>query len=531
MSLSRQWANILACENAPIIPVVTLHPSGADPAGRRHLAAEPGAICVALDRTARGPIEIPDSRSGRTIPAYPWLAEWPVIDEQLSVVDHRATIGQTALRFLRDAGLAQRLGTTKGKGATARVDLWAPGVDLQDVLPRSGGRLVGDVPMEMVAASLTATLSDGQPDRGVQFPGAIIDIDHFPSAPANVLGLWAMQVILGNYPRRVICPQISTDYMEYFVQTPPATRFPTQVERGGVTVPTGNWVFSNRVSAGGLEYTHLHFNTPTTDLKYGETSEISVTGGVGVTSRNALIFLAEVAGYQWAPKALSLLKTRSDSFDFAALFNKQGDVWQLIQELCGQTPFVPTFERGRLDLIDLTEEGPVATLRLGSELIYRLPQSLKPTGEDRVWNDIEVRCGRDHYGSTSTATSPLFPIRKNPSIPSKVRHLQARSYQSYGHESQKFEAPDLAVQRDHNGLIVGCPAGQVWADTLARIHSFPHQQYAYRVRRLVAEALPRGHLVRLHDDTEGLGGLLCRVVGRRFEATGPTITVESTDSA
>jgi hypothetical protein len=208
--LSAQWATILSTPKAPKVLLAAVAPMESGQQLKASLALQPGAILGATHRDLslqRG-CEVASSATGRTLLFGPTLLNWPLVERLLVPQDFRATIGQAELRFAPASGAAAALSGDYGDGAAACVMLWSPGVDLEDCIVLAAGTVDGNARVDESNGIATVTLVEGEPRTTASFPPNMINrsLSAFADAPDEVVDRWAMRVVFGSYPGRLVSP-------------------------------------------------------------------------------------------------------------------------------------------------------------------------------------------------------------------------------------------------------------------------------------------------------------------------------------
>lgn len=531
-ALSSAWQRALSAPAAsrPTL-LVSIAPAAGGKAPVGHPALEPGAITAAVDRdllNQRG-IEVASATRARSVLFAPTLLEWPTITRSLALQEFRASIADVVLRFARSSGAAARLDGSYGRGAYARIDLWAHGIGLDEVIRLAAGPIDGRAVVDDATGVATVTMVDGEPKNSALFPPDKISRAYaaFADAPDDVNEKYAMRVIFGAYPGRVFCPPISRDGRRFFVQTPHAERHPTAVWKDDQLV-TGGYRFVD-AWADSTPYTELEFDEPISQVLQGARAAVYVTGGVGVTSENPIERIVEVAGFALSKRAAALIRAYGSRFDFAALHGTQASCWEILsRRFAPQAGCAATFEAGEVDLVPLGSDGPVSRVRVGSELLFRIDEGAQYDDDSNVFNYVEFQCGRDQYRSESaTGAQGLFTIYRNPEVQSAVQSVQQRSFEAFGYRHTTWELFDLAVERNEAGRVVGCPGGEEVADIVAGILAHVGATRRYRASWLTGMTLGRGDLVSLTDLDSNLSESRMRVVEWSLPATGPEIAVRT----
>ena len=116
---------------------------------------------------------------------------------------------------MADAKLSETL-VSRGGSASCRVDLWSDGIPLDQVIPLACGKVSRDSSVSR-RRGISLSVTDGNPDRNVEFPPGPITRLAFPDAPDDVVGSAQRQVILGPAPLQVRCSQIDEEGRRWYL--------------------------------------------------------------------------------------------------------------------------------------------------------------------------------------------------------------------------------------------------------------------------------------------------------------------------
>jgi hypothetical protein len=528
MNIPRHWWPLLSSPHVPKILLCTISPDGRDPIAERHLALESTSI-----RAATTTVHVVCAAADVTLPFWPTLLNWPAVDYQLSLEDKRLQISQFDVRLSKDSGLVElllRLGgavsaTAQGTGtigATARLELIAPGLDLSESLLLVAGP--AHPTLDRRDGGVTLRVTDGDPDRAVTYPPDLISDAEFPGAPLRSRGRSA-QVIVGGMPEAVVCEPIDEladgTSTRFLVSIPAMTALPTRIARNGTSIDGGLARARQSRTPSGRTYTELVLDVPASP-----DDEITASGGIGLSRDHPILFLLAQAGYSVSASARAVLNQLA-AFDFSVLVNQSGAVLDILRKLVDQTTLVGGFRHGTYTVMDLARPGPTAALGIGTGLLYRLPNQSGLSTAVAVYNSFRVLCGRNHAASSSALPTPLLEIRRDPSHgPQAIRTLLAQSQALYGVRAMDpVPAYDLTVTVDADGTATDCPAGRALADLIASLYCRRRTRVAYKAagwnRRVMA--LELGQRLEITDDNEGLNAAPARLTGWRLTATGPEI--------
>lgn len=522
--LSQAWQSALSKADASVRLNVTINVHGADPADdKHHLATQPGSVCL----STHGGVHVYDSRTGMTIPFWPYLTQWPTIEWRMSRKDRRAEISEVPISIGASADFGALLDSSGTDNITARVDAWSDGMELAEMIPLPAGQ-AQLLSRERDGGPIRLSLRDGDPDNEVSFPLGPLDPLDFPDAPRRVLDSKSgLTAILGRAPGEVTCIPLDSlpgDQHRIWGYTMPAAEAAPQVVRVNGAV-SSTWQPQTLVTPQGRTYTAVVFDEPLDD-----DADVTAAGGIGITAKDPLTFLADLAGLVLSDETKALLKYelgRQDrAFQMDVLSNVQASVISLLRDrLLGQTPYAMTFERGKMRLLRLDDSTTQIPLGIGHGLKFRLRSQPAPS-ENPVYNSFVFECGRDLAGG-----GYLLEVRRDAGHgPADVRAALARSVQAQRAIRpfpKRVELHDLAVQVDSNGDPVRCPAGERTADLYALTYCRSTRQHAYQADWLMGLTLERNDAVLLTDDSqEGLAGAPGFVELIRLAQAGPQVAVE-----
>lgn len=515
MNLPLTWQRRLKLREPEIIALVMVNPHGIDPTVPvRDFALSPGTI-----RLATEPASV--TAGSMTLPFAPWVTEWPRFEERYAPQDRRHEIAETTVKVMSGAGLAGTLmDAGGGQSATAQIALWSPRMSIDRALLMMAGPVRGVPSISERDGGVEFAVTDGDPDRVVEFPAGPITLAEFPGAPAHVAGVRERQWIFGGYPYQVGCPQIDADRLLYYVHDGEAQRGPDRVWNNGVELELRPAVVTVETAASGLPVTALRFDAPplTPD---GLLPSVSCAGGVGVEERHPGLFLLEtVGGFKVSARARQALAQSPIAFDL--LLNARGDVRRIVaDQIIPQTDLVLFMRHGAVDALPTAAAPAGMRLGIGHGLIYRLEQQAAETPLSSVHNAFEINCGRN----AGARSGSLLTIRRDADHGSEqVRALLARSQRAFGRRAITWPALDLAIMRDSLGVAVACPSGELLGDALARAHAFPWRPHIYRASWLEGLAVELGQRVYLTDADEGLDDAPMTITGRTVRPTGVDLT-------
>lgn len=499
------------------VELLTLSPieNIADP--RRHLARDAMALCVASDRGVEA--------SG--IPFWPLLGGWIQAEQRLSFAERRAEIGQAEALVVGEAP-TRDLFERYGRRLYYRLDLWSDGVPLEESYPLMAGP-VADISQNTSVGGVRLSLADGDILRNVRYPSDTISLANFPDAPNDVVDVDVATHVIGPFPERLPCIPISADYSRFFVCRPFTDRTPTRVYAGGTLI--AGWHVRRGVAVQDRwDYQELVLDEPVQN--YGSLGGVYCSGGVGDTSDNAIALLLAAAGVSVDRRTQSIIRSLSADFPMSVLVNAQADAMEIVrQRLVPQTPYALTLHRGQVVMVPLEPGRFVQDVEVGGDLIGRTVTEATQTPLSGVFNAIEIRCSRDYYGVANSGSQPLMRVVRDAHHgPLGIRRLLASSEGRYGRRALVVDAADLAVYTDATGLPVRCPGAERLADLLATLHAFSHRQCEYISTWSWGVRAELGMAACVTDPIEGYVRTPVRVVGIRYTAAAPIVTLETIDA-
>lgn len=513
MNLTRTWQRRLSVREPDLVMLAMVNPYGIDPAvSPEAFGLSPGTIRIGTERADV-------SADGMTLPFAPWLAEWPLVEERYAPQDRRSETAETSLSIMGGAGLARTLRQTGGgQTATAQVVLWSPRLPLSEAIVMLAGPVSGVPDAPELDGPVALTVTDGDPDRSVEFPPGPITRGEFGGGvPDHVAGVAQRQWIFGGYPWQVPCPQLDADGLVYYVHEGEASQDPTLAWNFGAELASGFRAETRQTLASGATYTALVFDEPplTPD---GLVATVSCAGGRGVEEANPALFLLEtVGGYRLTPRARQALTQSPFLFDL--LLNQRGDVRSIVAgQLIPQTDLVMSFRHGMIDVLPLSAVQSETRLGRGYGLQYRLARQEPDTPLASVYNAFEILCGRN----ASARSGSLVQIRRDVDAGGdEIRSLCRRSQKAYGRREYPggWPAHDLAIVQALDGSL-GCPSGERLGDVLVRAHAFPWRHHGYRASWLEGMALEIGQRAFVTDPAEGLADAPTVAARRIVRPTG-----------
>lgn len=527
--LSQKLINALENRRSRKVILFTLNTDGVDPGDPRfHLARNGSSNTYA---TQPG-VTLTDPDTSRVIEVAPWVLSWPTISKKINVLERRAEIAQTDIQLLADSNLTVAL-ERGAQIATYRLDLWSDGLGLGDVYPLMAGRVIDPPNRPRRGSGISLSLLDGDPllDRPVlgQFSR-----DDFPDAPDEVIGT-DRTLQIGPVQYRSIAVPIDKDGFWFYCFDGAASDDIVQVEKGGAAIPRGEWT-QEIVTVGTLTYTAIKLNTAVNNVAPGVMDVISFTGGAGqIIRENAIEQLLWLSGYRLSDRAIAFARSVTRDFPLEIISNEASvtAITLLTDRILPQTNCVLTLSNGVVDIIPIEPGGydPIP-MTLGDNLLYRIPLDESETPIQEVYSQIEVKCGRDQFGSSSGSSKPLLTVRRSPTFgPAKISGLLSRAKAITGLDrTLSLDANDLIVDLDQNFQPTKCLAAERLADVYAKVHSSTHQRHAYKSNWVDGLYATRGERRSLTDSDEGLDAVPCVVVEQLIpDQNGPILTFQTED--
>ena len=500
-------------QRAPV-PLLTINTHGTAPLlPTAHLAVQAGSVLLA-------PLACQVPRSSRdptTIPFWPWLLEWPELDFRYAVQDRRVEIAAVDVTISADAHLPAAL--VSATQATYRLDLWFPGTTLTDVVPAMAGTLIG-APTVQADGSVRVALVDGTPAVQKQFPAGVIAAEDFPSAPQGIVGNRPRQTVFGPFPTRLLCVPLDSDGVHFYVCDPPASVKPALVYIDGRQLDDAQALIEDATARTGYDYTVLTLKRPSEES--GPLGEVAVSHGIGIDAVGVIEGLAAYAGILTDAVSQAYLRRLDLLFPMSALLNASADAWELIRDrFAPQTDCAAYMRLGQMRLLPVR---PVSGryFTLGGNLRARELDVTQPTWV--LANDIIVRAGRDHAGSSESTGAPLLTIRRSAESGSMaMQQLARRSMTKYGRLSlPPVDALDLQVHDSLDGQARSAAAERL-ADTLLMTHALAPQLWRYQALWADGLSVEVGDGAFLTDENEGLDEEPAIIVRQWCGPTGPVL--------
>lgn len=471
-------------------------------------------------RAATGVAEV-TARDGTVYPFWPNLTEWPGLKREWSPQERRAPVASmqaslTALaEFPHDAiqpGLPPSV--------YGRLDLWTPGVELEDVIPILAGPITSSA-FDRPNGGIRLVVDDGDTERTVKYPpgDAKISLDDFPDAPDLVVGRAGRQTIFGPFIDPIPAIPISRDGRRWYLCEPACVAPPTGFQIGGVevgsldrpTVRTGRLL-----SDPSRTYTEIVFpdSAAATTLQ----GWVTASGGLGLATESAaLTLLRDIGRYEISPAAERDLVRVASQFDFTVLLNNSGDVYGIVRDrLLPQTDLVLTQHLNQIHTLQLRGQTSSGKLAVGQGIWQRVDQEQSRTTAENVWNVIEVLYRRSYLSidPNSPLTRSAYVVDQN--YGGSIGALLAESQRLYGRRELTIEAADLIT-----GPSGGLPRGVVrLAENTAILSATPIRPVLYDLPWIVGLGLDLNDLREITDPDLGYADEPMRLVSYEVRPAG-----------
>lgn len=500
---------------------------------RRAFRGHPARIPGALRYATASNVTAVSEEDGGTFPFWPFIARWPDIEYVLAPEQRRAEIPAIALNLLANAEFDERflMPTRGGPAAFLRVDLWTDGVPLERTIPLLVGGIT-DTRRSGIDGAVTLEATDGDALTGRQFPpgNLVLTRDDFPDAADDVIGRARRQFIYGPFPFDVLCTPIdglTGTIRRLYLCDHALDGLPTQARIGGEIYrgPYALNAITRHSPSSGSPYTEISFGDPNNPIpisELGYSGVVTVSGGVGISNRNAVMALMEdYAGYVMSREAKSILSNLN--FNLNILLNSPANVLDIVtRRILPQTDMVGTFRGGEFQIYRLLSQSPSRSMSPGDGLRDFVRDGDSETSINDVHNVIEVRYGRV---AGSGALNPFAPVVISKSSGGRIGRLLGASQSMYGPRTLALQASDLGT--DASGRPVGPTR---LGELVAQLCAFVHRKFTYDAEWLDGMEVDLNWLVRLTDPANSLSGTKTRVVKKRILPTGPRITFQTEDA-
>lgn len=529
--ISRSLRVALERRNARKGMVLTVNPDGAPPSGKRHLATQPGSYVLS---TAPG-ISFADPDTSRGIEVLPWILRWPTVSKKINILERRAEIAQSEVELLADSGLSERL-SRGAQVATYSLDLWCEGVGLTEMYRLMSGRIVDPPTRPRRNSGISLPIIDGDPTLDRSLVGKFTQ-DIFGDLPEDIIDT-DRTLLFGPVQFRTIAVQIDREgFLFYCFDGEPSEPI-QQVEKDGQPLSSSAWS-QEVISTPQLTYTAIRLRDPIENNPGGVSNIVTFSGGAGqrIDGVNPIEQLLYLTGYELSDRAIAASRSISrqipitiDNSDSAATA-----LQILVDRVMGQTNSILTLSNGVVDIIpiEIGRSTDAIPMTLGDNLLYRIPLSQSETPLGEVYSQVEVRCGRDQFGSSTSNTRPLWTIFRSATVgPSRIQKLLARAKTLLGQDrTLTIEANDLLVWFNEDYRPYACPPGESLADLYAMTHAYVHQLHAYKANWVDGLLADRGEIRSLTDDNESISAEKCIVTEQLItDATGPILTFQTEDT-
>lgn len=515
MNVPAIWRQVVRRSNPGIIPLVTIFPASLACSEHCHPAEQAGAIRLSVEHADV------ESMVGR-LPFWPLLLDWPPMKERIFPRERRAEIPSTQFRILTESGFPTE-GTVPDQPTSfmCRIDLWAPGLTLSQVIHRLMGQITA-APVEGTERAISITVQDGPPFGDREIGESFIQADDFPDAPDEVLGRARRYFVIGPFPDPLPTIPIDRDGRRFYFMDAETFEPPDQFYVGGVleeeNIPTV--VFRPFPTDPTQRYTEVVFPRPISDsLRLGG---VLVAGGVGISDDPFMAIAEDIGGFDLTPQAKALFAEASSRFSAQVFLNATASAFDLLRSrLLPQTDLIATWRAGKLHAYRLRGETDGGSALLGAGLLYRVNQPQSQSVQGNIFNVIEVQ-----YRRNILADLGEVPFRSvltvDQSYGGEIGTLLAESQRRYGRRLLQIPALDLVGGAD------AVPMGVMeLAELEARLHALEARQHTYDVTWEWWLGIGINSRRTLTDPDEGLNGVQVRVVGEELLPTGPRITFET----
>lgn len=510
-------------DRQPRVILLTILLDG-DPTDERHPGTQPRVIRAATSLAT--PVS---SVTGQMYPYWPTLMNWPVIVREFSPHERRAPVSRIDVKLSRDAGfpLSTVLPATV-PFVTARLDLWTPGLTLEEALPRLAGPISAGKP-DWETGGVTITIEDGDTQSEVPFPPGqqTIDLGNFPQAPDLVVGRARRQIIFGPFPYPIPATQIDREGRRWYLCDPALSAPPTAFQVGGVPV-TG--IDRPTVAVGHMAadptrtYTQLVFPQPIKQA--GLIGAVTASGGVGYpTTSAAVTLLRDIGGYALTAHAKLELDRVGRDFDFSVFLNNSSNVLDIVEKrILPQTDLVMTQHLNQIEVFRLLGETQTQKIGMGEGFWNRVPMEEPLTSSLDVWNAIEVKYRRTVLPMVSTILSRnAYVVDKDYGGP--IGHLLTQSQKRYGRRFLSLEAADL-VEAGEDGLPLGVVR---LAELTAQLTAMSHRRWAWDAIWSRGLDIEIGDRWLVTDPARGLTETPMRCVRTELQPAGPRVFMQTED--
>lgn len=511
-------------DHAPRIQILTILLDGGDPYGDFHPALQPHVL-----RCATQTASVTSRETGESYPFWPSLAQWTPVAEEWAPHERRAPIAQATAKLLPSAGFpSDATISAVAPYITFRLDLWTPGIDLEDAYPLMAGSIVDGVP-DRETGGVELTLEDGDTRRQVPFPPGqqTITLDDFPDAPDLVVGQARRQTLFGPFPYPIPAIQIDREGKRWYLCEPAVVAAPLHFQVGGIEVRGADRPVVTTATLGSdpnRTYTQLVFRQPVRQA--GLIGAVTASGGVGfATSTPLRTLLVDIGGYPLSRRAELEIGRMERRFNFSVFLNNSSNVMDIVQQrLLPQTDCVLTQHLNQVDLLRLLAPSAQRRIGIGTGFWSRVREQQPLTRTEDVYNVIEVKYRRTVLPVTSDILSRnAYVIDANYGGP--IGALVAASQKRYGRRLLSLEAADL-VESGSGGLPLGVVE---LAETTAQLTAFPHRRYVYDAIWSSGMSFARNDTALVTDEARGLSDTPMRVVRREIRPTGPRLWLATDD--
>lgn len=519
MDLKSSWYNPINRLNPDIRMLMTFG------VGRRSdslLSTHPGTWGRVVRACTHQSSEVLTS-SGRLVPYWPTVQEWPNITYVYEPESRRVNNPTTSIKLLNQSGYLDKFFTMgHSTNSWAQCDLWTPGTPLEDSITILAGP-VTRINFDSPGGSVTLDVEDGYDGHPLEFPynNEFLDLDEFPELSEERVGKARRVFLLNANITFIPCVPINKRLTEYYVCEPAMPQMPSEVWIGSEQVTKNRFKFTRgRMASSGQDFTKLTFSDRIENLGYS--GVVQVHGGSGPNTQSPLkFFLDRIPNLQITERARGHFREldRAQVYDYFVVVNNNGPIIPIITErMLPMSDLVSFFRGGRLDAIKQGDATRTVRLTMHSELEHRLPATPSETDASNIHNAIDIGYRRNFQPVTDTFSRYSVHIDKTYGG-TFGKHL-ARSEELYGRLFMRVDASDLGKEEDARRLGI----------SILQQTAYPHRIYKYHMSYRYGITLDINDRVFLTDPFLKLTDLNCRVTQMHFLPTGINVSLQSEDS-
>ena len=469
-----------------------------------HPASLPGSI-----RAATRQINVADTHD-REYAFWPTIVNLPDISFQIDPLRSEVSPTQLTVQFSANAQFPHSLIEPGGTlTATMRIDLWIPGMKLEDIIRYFWGQVTASS-FDRITQGISLTAQDGDPFREIKYPPGDIklDIDEFTDIPLNVAGRFNRTIYLGptNFP--TLCPQVSDD--TFYVADQEIAPHSIENDNPFSVQVNGENVASDDQAQGW----EVEYRTPVSHILSalevpGQMSLIKFKNALnlelpfitcsgfddGFLSKDnpILILLRDYGKYHLSPESLQILKTLN--FDLSVLNNVSDSILNIVKNrLLPQTPYMMGFRNGFLELFHLGGIQTSIELGLGYGLYDKLEETIGETDANQVYNAIKIGYHRNIHSQNELDLTLHAYLLDSQRATGSLKDLLLASEKRYDRRYLDLDFPDMTsngIDVPHMIPIIG--------ELILRLSAFQHQVYTYRAPWFPGIMLDVNHIIYLND--------------------------------